>query len=76
LAFGFEEEIITQEEQQNKEKKSITKQTVKKAEAESAVFAAIAAMEAPYHAMGERLHAIIKASEPVLSPRLWYGMPA
>ena len=65
-----------QEEQQNKEKKSISKQTGKKAEAESAVFAAIAAMEAPYQAMGERLHAIIKDSAPVLSPRLWYGMPA
>ena len=43
---------------------------------ESAVLAAIAAMEVPYRDMGERLHAIIKASAPALSPRLWYGMPA
>ncbi len=46
------------------------------ANGESAVLAAIAAMEVPYRAMGERLHAIIKASAPALSPRLWYGMPA
>ena len=47
-----------------------------KADGESAVLAAIAAMEVPYRAMGERLHAIIKANAPVLSARLWYGMPA
>ena len=43
---------------------------------ESAVLAKIAAMPAPDRAMGERLHAIITASAPELSPRLWYGMPA
>ena len=47
-----------------------------KAGEESAVLAKIAAMPAPDRAMGERLHAIIKASAPVLSPKLWYGMPA
>lgn len=47
-----------------------------KADAESAVLATIAAMSNPYRAMGERIHAIIKASAPVLSPKLWYGMPA
>jgi hypothetical protein len=47
-----------------------------KADGESAVLAAIAAMEGPYRTMGERIHAIIKASAPALSPRLWYGMPA
>jgi len=47
-----------------------------KKDGESAVLAAIAAMAEPYRAMGERLHAIIKASAPALSPRLWYGMPA
>ena len=46
-----------------------------KADGESAVLAAIAAMEEPYRTMGERLHAIIKANAPALSPRLWYGMP-
>jgi uncharacterized protein YdhG (YjbR/CyaY superfamily) len=33
-------------------------------------------MEEPDRAMAERLHAIIKASAPALSPRTWYGMPA
>jgi uncharacterized protein YdhG (YjbR/CyaY superfamily) len=47
-----------------------------KADKESAVLVAIAAMERPYRTMGERLHAIIKTSAPALSPKLWYGMPA
>ncbi len=47
-----------------------------KAGEESAVLAKIAAMSAPDRTMGERLHAIIKASAPGLSPKLWYGMPA
>src|SRR5438445_13099140 len=47
-----------------------------KAGGESAVLATIAAMPGPDRALGERLHAIIKASAPALSPRLWYGMPA
>jgi uncharacterized protein YdhG (YjbR/CyaY superfamily) len=40
------------------------------------VLAAIAAMSEPFRTMGERLHAIIKASAPTLSPKTWYGMPA
>ena len=47
-----------------------------KAEGESTVLAKIAEMPEPDRAMGKRLHAIIKASAPALSPRLWYGMPA
>ena len=47
-----------------------------KADEESAVLQKIAAMPTPDRIMGERLHAIIKASAPELSPRLWYGMPA
>jgi len=47
-----------------------------KADGESAVLAKIAEMPEPDRALGERLHAIIKASAPALSPRLWYGMPA
>ena len=47
-----------------------------KAEDESAVLAKIAAMQASDRAMAKRLHAIVKASAPVLSPKLWYGMPA
>ncbi|HEY2948101.1 MAG TPA: DUF1801 domain-containing protein [Micromonosporaceae bacterium] len=48
----------------------------KKADEESAVLAKIAEMQEPDRAMGERLHAVIKASAPALSPKLWYGMPA
>ena len=47
-----------------------------KAEGESDVLAKIAEMPEPDRAMAERLHAIIKASAPTLSPRTWYGMPA
>src|SRR5213594_4105087 len=47
-----------------------------KADGESAVLAKIAEMAGPDRAMSKRLHAIIKASAPALSPRLWYGMPA
>ena len=43
---------------------------------ESEVLAKIAAMSGPDRALGERLHALIKASAPALAPRLWYGMPA
>jgi len=49
---------------------------VEKADGESAVLATIAKMPQPDRALGERLHAIIKASAPSLSPKLWYGMPA
>ncbi len=47
-----------------------------KADEESAVLAKIAEMPEPDRVMAERLHAVIKASAPALSPRLWYGMPA
>jgi hypothetical protein len=49
---------------------------INKADEESAVLAAIQAMESPYRAMGERIHAIIKANAPALVPRTWYRMPA
>ena len=47
-----------------------------KADGESDVLAKIAEMPEPERAMAKRLHEIIKASAPVLTPRLWYGMPA
>ena len=47
-----------------------------KADGESEVLAKIAEMPEPDCVMAERLHAIIKASAPTLSPRTWYGMPA
>jgi uncharacterized protein YdhG (YjbR/CyaY superfamily) len=46
------------------------------AEGENDVLAKIAEMPGPDRAMAERIHAIIKANAPALSPRTWYGMPA
>jgi uncharacterized protein YdhG (YjbR/CyaY superfamily) len=47
-----------------------------KEDGESAVLAKIAEMAEPDRALGERLHSVIKASAPALSPKLWYGQPA
>jgi uncharacterized protein YdhG (YjbR/CyaY superfamily) len=47
-----------------------------KADGESDVLAKIAEMPEPDRAMAERIHALIMASAPALSPRTWYGMPA
>jgi uncharacterized protein YdhG (YjbR/CyaY superfamily) len=47
-----------------------------KADGESDVLGKIAEMSEPDRAMAERLHALIKASAPALSPKTWYGMPA
>lgn len=47
-----------------------------KADGEGALLAKIAEMPQPDRAMAKRLHAIIKASAPSLSPKTWYGMPA
>jgi uncharacterized protein YdhG (YjbR/CyaY superfamily) len=47
-----------------------------KADGESDVLAKIAAMQEPDRIMAKRLHAIIKATAPALSPKTWYGMPA
>ena len=48
----------------------------RKADEESEVLAKIAEMPGPDRALATRLHAIIKASAPALSPKTWYGMPA
>ena len=47
-----------------------------KADGESEVLAKLAEMTESDRALGERIHALIKASAPALSPKLWYGMPA
>ena len=59
-----------------KERAQELKAEARKADGESALLAKIAEMQEPDRAMGERLHAIIKASAPALSPKTWYGMPA
>ena len=70
-------EAFTDEERAAiKERVRETKATADKDDGESAVLAKIAEMVGPDRAIADRLHAVIKASAPALSPRLWYGMPA
>jgi hypothetical protein len=64
------------DEERGAMKERIQELKADKADGESAVLAKIAAMPEPDRTMAKRLHAIIKASAPALSPRLWYGMPA
>ncbi len=52
------------------------KAEAQRADGERAVLAKIAEMQGPDRAMAERLHEIVKASAPDLSPKTWYGMPA
>jgi uncharacterized protein YdhG (YjbR/CyaY superfamily) len=59
-----------------KERAQELKAEARRADGESAVLAKIAEMPGPDRAMAKRLHAIIKASAPALSPKTWYGMPA
>ena len=73
---GFTKEEQAAMKERAKELKAEARANKNKAEGESAVLAKIAEMPAPDRAMAERLHAIIKASAPTLTPRTWYGMPA
>jgi uncharacterized protein YdhG (YjbR/CyaY superfamily) len=59
-----------------KERAQELKAEAGKADGESGVLAKIAEMPEPDRAMAKRLHAIITASAPALTPRTWYGMPA
>ena len=59
-----------------KERAKELKAEARKEDGEQAVLAAIAAMKGSDRAMAQRLHAIIKANAPSLSPKTWYGMPA
>ena len=59
-----------------KERARELKAEAQRADGERAVLAKIAEMPEPDRTMAERLHKIIKASAPGLSPKTWYGMPA
>jgi uncharacterized protein YdhG (YjbR/CyaY superfamily) len=72
--FTAEERAAMRERAQ--ELKAEARANKKKAEGESDLLAKIAEMQEPDRAMAERLHAIVKASAPALSPKTWYGMPA
>ena len=76
-ASGTKSEGFTAEERAAmKERAQELKAEARKADGDSDVLAKIAEMPAPDRAMAERLHAIVKASAPALSPKTWYGMPA
>jgi uncharacterized protein YdhG (YjbR/CyaY superfamily) len=73
---GFTDEERAAMKARAQELKAEARADKDKAEGESAVLAAIDALQEPDRAMAKRLHAIIKASAPALSPKTWYGMPA
>ena len=73
---GFTDEERAAMKERAQELKAEARAGKDKAEGESALLAKIAEMPEPDRTMAERLHAIIKASAPALSPKTWYGMPA
>lgn len=73
---GFTDEERAAMKERARELKAEARANKNKAEGESDVLAKIAELPEPERAMAERLHAIIKASAPTLSPQTWYGMPA
>ncbi|MBO0808870.1 MAG: DUF1801 domain-containing protein [Actinobacteria bacterium] len=75
---GFSDEERAAMKERNRELKAAARRGPGAAEAdeESVVLAKIAGMPEADRALGERLHALIKASAPTLSPTTWYGMPA
>jgi len=75
-AKGFTDEERAAMKERAQELKAEARASKDRAVGESAVLAAIAAMKEPDRAMATRLHAIITASAPTLSPKTWYGMPA
>ena len=73
---GFTEDERAAMKARAQELKAEAREKKTKADGEREVLAAIAAMKDPDRAMAKRLHAIIRASAPDLSPKTWYGMPA
>ena len=79
MAKSKASKVFTDEERSAmKERAQEVKRTrgAAKADEESAVLEKIAAMQPGDRTMAKRIHAVITASAPVLSPKLWYGMPA
>jgi uncharacterized protein YdhG (YjbR/CyaY superfamily) len=73
---GFTDEERAAMKERARELKAEARGKKAKAEGEADVLAKIAEMKGSDRAMAKRLHAIVKASAPDLSPRTWYGMPA
>jgi uncharacterized protein YdhG (YjbR/CyaY superfamily) len=70
------EGFTSEEREAMRERAREQKAEAHRADGERAVLAKIAEMPQPDRAMAERLHEIVKASAPELSPKTWYGMPA
>ncbi len=77
-ADGFTDEERAAMKERAKELKAAARRGPrgKKADEEGALLAKIAEMPESDRVMAERIHAVVKASAPELSPKLWYGMPA
>jgi uncharacterized protein YdhG (YjbR/CyaY superfamily) len=77
-AEGFTDEERAAMKERTKELKAAARRGPRAATAdgESEVLAKIAEMPEPDRAMAERIHAVVMASAPSISPRTWYGMPA
>ena len=73
---GFTDEERAAMKERAQELKAAARADKDRAAGESDVLAKIAEMPQPDRGLGERLHAIITASAPDLSPKTWYGMPA
>ena len=73
---GFTDEERDAMKEHARELKTAGRRGAGKQDGESEVLAKIAEMTAPDRALAERVHAVIKASAPALTPRTWYGMPA
>jgi uncharacterized protein YdhG (YjbR/CyaY superfamily) len=73
---GFTDEERAAMKERAQEMKAEARANKNKADEESDALAKIAEMSEPDRTMAKRLHAIIKASAPALSPTTWYGMPA
>jgi uncharacterized protein YdhG (YjbR/CyaY superfamily) len=73
---GFTAEERAAMKERARELKAEARANKDRAAGESAVLAKIAEMPEPDRALAKRLHAIVKASAPALSPKTWYGMPA
>jgi uncharacterized protein YdhG (YjbR/CyaY superfamily) len=73
---GFTDEERAAMKERARELKAEARADKDRAAGESDVLAKIAEMPGPDRAIAERLHAIVKASAPALSPKTWYGMPA
>jgi hypothetical protein len=75
-AKGFTDEERAAMKERAQELKAEARAGKSRAEGEGAVLKKIAELPEPDRTLGKRLHAIVTANAPTLTPRLWYGMPA